>query len=166
MAKILQASLLMCIGLFIGVSVNAQSCRGSYVTYIIRDAAGKPLDAASSRITFEGGESRASQKWKVSLKEFARQTTILPPAVAALNGQVSGLTTSQFCNFPEPASVKVTLDKKTMELTFKFPRMGEQESADFVVDSMPFKAGKYVIELAVPKDSGEYYGAKGWKKVP
>ena len=86
--------------------------------------------------------------------------------MAALNGQVSGLTTSQFCNFPEPATLKVTLDKKTMELTFKFPRMGEQESADFVVDSLPFKAGKYVMELAVPKDPGEYYGAKGWKKVP
>lgn len=149
------------------VAAEAQTCRGSYVTYIVRDAKGKPLDAASSSISFTGGKSEASKRWKVSMKEWTRRATDqLPPLIAPLNGAIAGLTTSEFCNFREPATLNVTVGHKTMELTFSFPQMSEMQSAEFIVDSVPFKPGKYTINLAIPVNGyGGYYPATGWKRV-
>lgn len=145
---------------------HPQSCRGSHVTYLIRDAKGKPMDAASSSVAFEKGSSRASQRWKVSIKQWMNSRwATLPPKIARLNGNTSGLTTSEFCNFREPATLNVIIGGKTMSLTFKFPPMSEQESADFIVDSLPFKAGKYEITLAKPANGYDaYYAPTGWKK--
>jgi len=166
MQKILFASLLLI--LYAGSSVMAQSCRGSYATYIVRDAKGKVItNPASSSVTYTGGESIASKKWRYSIQgEFVNAGIKLPAALAAIANNVSGITTSQFCNFPEPALLNVTLGGKTMELTFKFPKMGEQDSADFVVDSLPFKPGKYAITLAKATGYGMYYAPTGWKKLP
>lgn len=152
--------------LMVGGVVAAQTCPGSHVTYLVRDKNGKPIDAASPKVTFVAGTSGASKWWKVSAKEWARSGSIaLPDAIKPLNGTLSGLTTSQFCNFPEPATLSVTIGGKTMHLTFNFPQMEEYRSADFVVDSPKFKAGKYAITLAMPtKGRGEYYAASGWKK--
>ncbi|CAN5330095.1 hypothetical protein BH10ACI3_BH10ACI3_14880 [soil metagenome] len=148
--------------------VNAQSCRGSYLTYLVRDAKGKILANPNSHgVTFAGGTSDASKKWRFSIKgEFVNAALKLPTAIAAIAGDVTGMTTSQFCNFPEPVTLKLTMNAKTMELTFKFPKFGEQESLDFVVDSLPFKSGKYQITLAKPKGTyGAYFAATGWKAV-
>jgi hypothetical protein len=146
---------------------EAQSCRGSHVTYLIRDAKGRSIDAASSAVAFTGGASQASKYWKVSQKQWARPDSVtLPPTVAELNGKLAGLTTSQFCNFREPVTLNLTIGGKTMELTFKFPRMGDQQSADFIVDALRFKAGKYEIDLAMPANGyAAYYAATGWKVV-
>ena len=152
--------------MFVGAA-EAQTCRGSYVTYIVRDAKGKPLDAASSAVSFTGGTSQASKYWKVIRKEWTRiAPDQLPTSIAPLNGTISGLTTSQMCNFREPATLNVTVGGKTMALTFNFPRMGEMQSAEFVVDSRRFKRGKYVIDLAIPVNGyAGYYAATGWKRV-
>lgn len=90
----------------------------------------------------------------------------MPDAIKPLNGTLSGLTTSPFCNFTEPVILSVTIGGKTMQLTFNFPKMEEYASADFVVDSPKFKAGKYAITLAMPtKGRGSYYAPTGWKKI-
>jgi hypothetical protein len=143
-----------------------QSCRGSNVTYLVREAKGNVVDAASTTVRFSGGDSAASKNWKVGPQEFASKAVTLPPSLAPINGAISGLTTSQSCNFTEAAVLRVTMEGNTMELKFNFPTMGEHESAEFLVDSKPFKAGKYEITLARPEGSGAYYPASGWKKLP
>ncbi|MBK9215097.1 MAG: hypothetical protein IPM59_05795 [Chloracidobacterium sp.] len=167
MNKIYTLAFAAAIMLFVAGATLAQTCPGSYVTYLIRDKNGKPVDAASSKVTLAAGASGASKRWKVSLKEWAPSGSIvLPDVIKPLNGTISGLTTSQFCNFPEPATLSVTIGRKTMHLTFNFPPMDEYDSADFVVDSPKFKAGKYAITLAMPTGRrGDYYAATGWKRV-
>lgn len=155
------------IALFLAGAAFAQTCPGSYVTYLVRDKKGNPIDAASPKVVFTGGASGASARWKVGPKEWARSGAIaLPDAVKPLNGTLAGLTTSQFCNFTEPVTLGVTVGGKTMNLTFNFPEMNEYASADFVVDSLKFKPGKYAITLAMPTGNrGDYFAATGWKKV-
>lgn len=148
---------------------NAQSCPGSYATYIVRDAKGAVIKSPPGEgVSYTAvGDSPAAKKWRYSIDgEFVRVGITLPAALNRIAGDVKGISTSQFCNFPEPLTLKVTLGGKTMQLTFKFPRMGEQESADFVIDSLPFKAGKYEITLAKPTGAGLYYASTLWKKVP
>lgn len=163
-------SKIILVGFFVLLSagaVCAQICPGSHVTYLLRDKKGKPLDAASPKVTFTAGTSGASQRWKVGPKEWGRSGSItLPDAIKPLDGTLTGLTTSQFCNFRDPVTLGVTVGGKTMHLTFNFPPMNEYASADFVVDSPKFRAGKYAITLAMPTGRrGDYYAATGWKRV-
>lgn len=166
MKAIFKPTIALAFALIVAGVVAGQTCPGSHVTYLVRDKNGKPIDASSPKVTFVAGTSGASKWWKVSGKEWARAGSIaLPDAIKPLNGKLSGLTTSQFCNFPEPVTLSVTIGGKTMHLTFNFPQMEEYASADFVVDSPKFKAGKYAITLAKPTTGrGAYYPATGWKK--
>lgn len=164
--SILRPFAVMAFVLIVVGAAEAQTCPGSHVTYLVRDKKGKPIDASSAKVTFTAGTSGASKWWKVGPKEWGRSGAIaLPDAIKPLNGTLAGLTTSQFCNFTEPAKLSVTIGGKTMHLTFNFPQMEEYASADFVVDSPKFKAGKYAITLAMPTGRrGDYYPATGWKK--
>lgn len=154
------------IALFLAGAAYGQICPGSHVTYLVRDKRGKAIDAASADVKFTVGTAGPSRFWKVGPKEWARSGSIpLPDAVKPLNGTISGLTTSQMCNFTEPVKLSVTLAGKTMHLTFNFPKMEEYASADFIVDSPKFKAGKYSITLTAPTTGrGSYFPATGWKR--
>jgi hypothetical protein len=71
-----------------------------------------------------------------------------------------------FCNFQTDLKLSVTLGGQTMNLLFHTPRLAETVSKDFVVESVPFKAGDYEITLDMPADTWvNYYPASLWKKV-
>ena len=70
------------------------------------------------------------------------------------------------CNFKDDVKLSVTLAGKTMNLVFHVPKLNETDSKDFVVDSLPFKAGDYEITLNMPPDTWvNFYPAKGWQKA-
>lgn len=150
------------------IAVNAQSCPGSYLTYLVRDAKGKIMPSPNSGdLTYSGGTPDGSQKWRFGIKgEFVNHGVKLPDAIAAIAENVTGMTISRFCNFTDPVALKLTMENKTMELIFVFPNLGEQESSDFVVDSLAFKPGKYKMTLTRSANvRGAYYAPNGWKPV-
>lgn len=69
MAKLLFGTM---VALFLAGAVAAQICPGSHVTYLVRDKEGKPIDASGPNVSFAGGASGASERWKVSGKGWAR----------------------------------------------------------------------------------------------
>ncbi|HTH51444.1 MAG TPA: hypothetical protein VL501_05905, partial [Pyrinomonadaceae bacterium] len=152
-------------------TATAQSCPCSYLTYVIRDAKGKVVkDPYGNFYTFEGKVDGKDFRTSIA-GEFENDAPSLPPDLKAVASDVKGIAANQFCNFRGPATMKIVFNKKTtMELTFIFPRMNEQESTKFVVDSLPFKAGKYQIDLSKPTTAqkgnkyGGYYAGRLWKK--
>ena len=145
--------------------IHGQSCRGSHLTYIVRDGKGKMLDPAALAFTYAGGASRASQRW-ANAKDPVRNIVDLPAELSGGKTPIMGLTTSEFCNFREPLNLSVTMGGKVMELTFNVPQMGSQQSADFLVDSLAFKPGKYEISLVRTQGVGGYFAPAGWKRLP
>jgi hypothetical protein len=159
--------LIFCLLAFSAPAAFSQSCPGSYVTYIVRDKRGKVMNAADPKITFSGEEMNGRQRWRVAEKGFTRGRTFkLPAELEPLKEQVAGIYASEMCNFRAPLTLKVTMGGKTMELKFNFPRMGSMDSAQFLVDSLPFKPGRYEITLnLIEARSPGYYPANGWKKI-
>jgi hypothetical protein len=76
------------------------------------------------------------------------------------------------CNFREPVKVPLKLKGKEMNLTFLMPKFTEYESRSFVIDSLPFRPGRFEIDLSgagKTNPAGDYLGrffpATGWKKI-
>ncbi|MEQ1922049.1 MAG: hypothetical protein ABL952_06035 [Pyrinomonadaceae bacterium] len=163
----MRSALILIIVTVSAAAAFGQICPGSDLTYIVRDSKGVAIDAAGNDITFEENNGTKFSKWKVTSKEFVRhRIKAVPDNITALKGKVSGLQTSGMCNFSGPVTLKLTIKGKVMELTFNPPKMGEYDSSDFLVDSMPFRKGRFEITLeADPNRASLYYAAAGWKKV-
>jgi hypothetical protein len=78
---------------------------------------------------------------------------------------------SGMCNFRETVKMTVKLKGKVMNLTFEMPKFTEYESRSFLVDSIPFRPGGFVISLSGPGQAnpagdwlGKFFPAKGWKE--
>jgi hypothetical protein len=92
----------------------------------------------------------------------------VPDSVKKSNGMMAMLETEEMCNFKKPVKLHITLEGKTMNLTFLMPKLGEYDSRDFLVDSLPFRPGTFEIELAVETSSStmsRFYPASGWKEI-
>ena len=159
-------------GTLIGIAsqrAQGQICPGSTLTYIVRDGKGLAIDAESkylrNEVTTETGSP--SSRWKATGKDFVRSSGMqLPDSVSKLNGKIAGLETSEMCNFKLPVKLQLAMKGKTMSLTFLVPKLGEYDSRDFLVDSLPFQQGTFEIELSASEDhSSRFYAATGWKKV-
>ena len=69
-------------------------------------------------------------------------------------------TASQCCTFPKVVPLSVTMCGKTMDLTFNITQCCNN-SFSFLVDSLPFREGRFDITLSV--DQAFYPGTK-WTK--
>ncbi len=154
--------------LILSVGANAQICAGSHLTYIVRDDQGKAIDASQTDLHFDTSTESGTtySTWRVTGKEFVRQSVQVPEAISKLNGTLTALGTSGMCIFKQPVKLHLTWKGKAMNLTFLVPKLSQYDSRDFLVDSLPFNAGDYEIELAAdPQGKPLFYAATGWKKV-
>lgn len=168
----LRASILVAIGgLLIVVApqaVQAQTCPGSHLTYIVRDAHGVAIDAASKGLRYDSDNGSPNRKWRNGSRDFIRSDGMqVPDSVKKVNGKMAVLETEGMCVFKQPVKLQLTLEGKTMNLTFLMPKLDEYDSRDFLVDSPPFRQGKFEIELRAEDSSkrSRFYPASGWKKV-
>ena len=145
---------------------RAQICPGSQLFYVVRDGKGTIIDAGRSDLKYEGDGSKDKYRhWGVEAIDADHlRSKEVPAEIARLNGKVA-LKNQAMCNFKDDVKLSVTLAGKTMNLVFHVPKLSEVDSKDFVVDSLPFKAGDYEITLNVPPDTWlNFYPAKGWQK--
>jgi len=139
---------------------RGQICRGSQLIYIVRDARGVAIDAARQDLQFE------DNKWKVSDRSFIRVEKQVPKSISRLNGNIAALETFGMCIFKAPVKLQLMLKGKTMNLMFLVPKLSEYDSRDFLVDSLPFKSGRFEIRLPANADhTSRFYLASGWKRV-
>jgi len=156
--------------LLIGVGpkvARAQICPGSQLFYVVRDAKGAVIDASLSDLTYEGdGSKQTYRHWGSEAINAERlRSKEVPADISKLNGKVA-LKNQAMCNFKDDVKLSVTLAGRTMNLVFHVPKLNETDSKDFVVDSLPFKAGNYEITLNMPPDTWvSFYPAKGWQKA-
>ena len=169
----LRASILVAIGGLLIViapqAVQGQICPGSKLTYIVRDTHGAAIDAASKDLQYDPDNGSPNRKWGVSARDVvATDRMQVPDSVKKLNGKMALLATEGMCTFKQPVKLQLTFEGKTMNLTFLMPKLGEYDSRDFLVDSLPFRQGTFEIELAVETTSStrsRFYPASGWKKI-
>lgn len=149
-------------------SAQAQICPGSHLTYIVRDARGKPINAASKDLRFDPDNGTQSRKWGISSSEFFEgYEKQVPDSLKKLNGKMAALTTEGMCTFKQPVKLQLIFKGKTMNLVFLVPKLSEYDSRNFLVDSLPFREGTFEIELPVSESDtrSRFYPASGWKKV-
>lgn len=153
---ILYAATTLCL---LPANAGAQICAGSSLRYVVRDGAGKVIDPTGIYET----ETRSNVD---ELKEAQK-------VLKGITGNsVRVIRASGMCNFREPVKMVLKLKGKVMTLLFLMPRFTEYESRSFLVDSMPFRAGSFSIDLAGQGQTnpagdwlGNFFQAKGWKKV-
>ncbi|MBV9216099.1 MAG: hypothetical protein JO053_07980 [Acidobacteria bacterium] len=160
---------------FLAASAHAQLCPGSHLTYFVRDAKGKLMNANSTRLSFTGSGKGTYAEWEISDHTTRYRTSGLkmPTKLGTFLKTGKMLATGGMCNFGgEASTLKLTLRGKTMELTFKYPSVRDTRSGNFAVDSLPFHEGKYEIDLSKATDAagfedyGGFFAATLWKKVP
>ncbi len=168
----LKAAILAAIGgMLIGVApqvAQGQICPGSHLTYIVRDARGAAIDAASKALRYDPDNGSQNRKWLVSSRDFIRSDEMqVPDSVKKLSGKMTALGTEGMCVFKQPVKLRLTFRGKTMNLTFLMPKLSEYDSWDFLVDSLPFRQGTFEIQLPVDGSDtrSRFYSASGWKKV-
>ncbi|MBV9242008.1 MAG: hypothetical protein JO314_08365 [Acidobacteria bacterium] len=170
-----RAFALACFVLILSLAADAQICPGSHLNYYVRDAHGKLFDADSNGLIFEevGGDTKRYGSWAVATTNGYRTSGVEVPSDIALFGKLhESLVRGGMCGFRGPTDLKLTLNGQVMELHFGLPDMGGgTSSANFSVDSIPFKAGKYTIDLTKPTTAskysayGGYFAASAWKSA-
>jgi hypothetical protein len=146
---------------------RAQICPGSQLFYVVRDSKGAIIDAGRSDLKYEGdsGKDKYRHWGSEAINAGHLRSKEVPADISKLNGTVM-LKNQAMCNFKDDVKLSVTLAGKTMNLVFHVPKLSDVESKDFVVDSLPFKAGDYEITLNMPPDTWvNFYPAKGWQKA-
>jgi hypothetical protein len=148
---------------------QAQICPGSKLTYIVRDTRGGAIDAKSKDLQFNPESGAPNRKWRVSTNDFITSDQMqAPDSIKKLSGMMAPLETEEMCVFRLPVRLHLTLEGKTMNLTFLMPKLDEYDSRDFLVDSLPFRQGTFEIELSIEITSNtksHFYPARGWKEV-
>ena len=155
------------------LAADAQYCAGSHLTYFPRDAKGKLLAADSPGLSFETVKDSGYSTFELTTDESVGWRIGKLPVPASLQTFDRShrvlMIGGDGCGFHGPKVLKITMNGKTMELNFALPDMGRgSASARFVVDSIPFAAGKFSIDLTHAETVGTYGGffaATGWKKV-
>jgi hypothetical protein len=157
--KLLLFLLFAATALYLPAGASAQICAGSSLRYVVRDGAGKVIDPTGIYET----ETRSAVD---ELKEAQK----LLKGIAG--NSISVVHARGMCNFREPVQMVLKLKGKEMTLIFLMPRFGEYDSRSFLVDSIPFRQGKFSIDLAGEGEAnpagdwlGTFFPAKGWKKV-
>ena len=140
-------------------SASAQICAGSSLRYVVRDEAGKVIDPTGIYQTDTRSAINELKDAQKVLKGIA-------------GNSVSVVHARGMCNFREPVQMVLKLKGKEMTLSFLMPRFTEYESRSFLVDSIPFREGKFSIDLAGEGEAnpagdwlGRFFPAKGWKKM-
>jgi hypothetical protein len=166
--SILFLAVLACLFVMVAPQIaGAQICPGSNLFYVARDNKGAIIDAGRSEIKYEGdGSTETYMHWKTEAVNADRmRSKIVPGEISKLDGKVA-LKNQAMCIFKNDVKLRVTLAGTIMNLVFHMPGLSEYDSKDFVVDSLPFKAGDYEITLNVPPETWvNYYPASAWKKT-
>jgi hypothetical protein len=155
------------------MAAHAQVCPGSHLNYYVRDAHGRLIDADANGLVYEGAGSdpKLYGKWTVQSRLTYHNGFDLPSDLALFDKSTNkSLVARGMCGFRGPVDLKLTLGGQVMELHFALPDMGSGfASADFSVDSITFKAGKYQIDMTKPTTAasygryGGYFAASAWK---
>jgi len=161
--------------LLLSIAVHAQICPGSHLNYYVRDAKGRLFDADENGLIYEqpNADPKLHSMWNVEGQNGYRSSGIdVPSDIATFDRMHKSLVIGGMCGFRAPVDLKLTLNGKVMELHFALPDMGGGTlSANFSVDSLPFTAGKYEIDMKKPTTParyggyGGYFAASLWKKV-
>jgi hypothetical protein len=172
MTKVITLAALLFI---ISTAAHAQICRGSNLNYYVRDAHGRLFDADTNGLIFEetGADPKLYTQWRVRPSSDYRTSGVdVPSDIAGFDKLHKSLVTSGNCGFRHATDLKLTLNGQVMELHFALPDMGGgTSSANFTVDALPFKAGKFTIDLTKPTTPGRfagyggYFAASLWKPV-
>jgi hypothetical protein len=145
---------------------QAQLCPLSRLSYIVRDANGTPLDAASKAFTFGGSADDSAWSEKAFVLSYSGFATKMPPdLLSTLKDTITPLTVgSRGCVFRNGATLSVTMAGKTMDLTFNLEQR-VNDSKSYLVDGLPFQEGRF--EITLPLDAGQFhfYPAKNWTKL-
>jgi hypothetical protein len=140
---------------------RAQTCPGSSLTYIVRDAKGVAIDAGRADLRYQ-----PFLRWGVTKGNIVSNRIAAPGAVVALNGRVNALGTGQSCSFKQQPTLNLTLDGKSMNLIFHTSPLPGYHSTSYLVDSLPFQQGTFEIEIPNKPDySPQFFPATGWKKI-
>lgn len=144
---------------------RAQRCPPSNLSYLVRDAKGVPIDVTRTDFQYEKDSGSRYREWGVRKPGFDKdQGSQVPADIVNLMKKTSTLETFEGCVFKTPVTLRLTIKGKTMNLTFVMPKVDDDYGghATYLVDSIPFHAGKFEIGL-VPK--GGYYAGRNWKRV-
>src|SRR4051794_40339580 len=144
----------------LAVGAHAQLCPGSHLNYYVRDAHGRLIDADANGLIYEdaGSDPKLYGKWTVQSRLTYHAGFDLPSDLALFDKSTNkSLVARGNCGFRGPVDLKLTLSGQVMELHFGIPAMGDgTTSADFSVDSLPFTAGKYTIDMTKPTSPARY----------
>jgi hypothetical protein len=150
---------------FIAPPTRAQSCKPTMLIYLVRDEKGKPVPPAAKEISYQP-KAQYSDWWDDDGHEYLLTSEEMPQDVKSLKGRILKLYTGASCFFRQPVTLQIDSKGKTMKLIFKPLLDVKAESADYVVDSLPFQAGTFEIDLTFRKRwPPQFYPASGWQKV-
>ncbi len=157
------------------LAAHAQLCPGSHLNYYVRDAHGRLIDADANGLIYEdaGSDPKLYGHWTVQAHITYHNGFDLPSDLAFFDKSTNkSLVSRGMCGFRGATDLKLTLNGQVMELHFALPDMGDgTTSADFSVDSIPFKAGEYQIDMTRPTAAarygryGGYFAAASWKPL-
>ena len=141
------------------LGARAQICPGSSLRYVVRDAKGKVIDPSG---VFE-------RKRFAEIDELKDASKVIKVAGTE---KIRVIEWRGMCNFREAVKESLNLKGKVMNVTFIMPRLSQYATRNFLVDSLPFRAGSYEIDLTGEGQEnpagawlGRFYPAKGWKKI-
>lgn len=141
-------------------TARAQSCPGSELIYIVRDEKGAAIDVPRTDLRYQ-----SIVKWK-SATGFVSAQMRVPKTITALGEKLSALAISGMCSFREEPTLKLTLNGKSMNLTFHTHPLPGYGSTNYLIDSLPFQQGTFEIDVPNNADfAPQFYAASGWKKV-
>jgi hypothetical protein len=145
---------------------QAQLCTLSYLSYIVRDANGTPVDAASKSFTFGGSADDRAWSQKMFVMSYSGFATKMPTdLLSTLKDTITPLTVgSRGCVFGNGATLSVTMAGKTMDLTFNIEQR-VNDSKSYLVDGLPFQEGRFEITLPLVAGQFHFYPAKNWTKL-
>jgi hypothetical protein len=155
-----------CVLLFAS-GVFAQICPGSHLHYVVRAENGKIVDAEKGGISVIPDPNERYRIWEIDRQEYLRgEFNGVPDDIKSKEHSAATLEADAMCNFAKPVKLTLASKGKIMQLTFLMPKMDNIYSGQFVVDSLPFRPGKYEIKIETGfQGPGGFYAAKGWKKV-
>jgi len=172
MAKPISIALLFFV---LSITAHAQICRGSHLTYYVRDAHGRLIDADANGLIYEepNADPKVYGHWGLQSKGMYHGGFDLPSDLATFDKTTNkALVIGGMCGFRGPTDLKLTLNGKVMELHFALPDMGDgTASSDFSVDSIAFTPGRYQIDMTKPTTPatygkyGGYFAASSWKSI-
>jgi hypothetical protein len=146
---------------------RAQMCPYSRLSYIVRDARGTPVDAASKSFAFGGSADNSAWSEKSFILSYSGFETKIPTdLLSTVKDKITPLTVDSIgsCIFRNGATLSVKMAGKTMDLIFNIEQP-LNDSHYYLVDGLPFQEGRFEITLPPVGGQFQFYPAQNWTKL-